>query len=347
MISEPMSVHEISSSRGRGEFLGVVVRGVSWPRSLVLILLASLVTALVILVVVFGALAIGLRGAHLGILCFVIFVGLIAAIVLVHRRRTKRAVGKIVDGFDRATLADVFRSHFSRGFVQDYVPAGKMLARALAGTDRRGLIIRITRKEPVAIAPFPDVFEAMAIDEAGAGFAELECCDEPVLGNDDGATNDTLIPGRLKRNFKLNGGWASLVILPFVLIPHIVESWQAGRPTIGLIIWGVFIGLVFVASDRYSQFVFVQRQLLMVPGGLLVRRAKWWDRQWNLSLLRCSECVLVVARSQNRSAWRVFVAGGEAFESFHATERELHVFLRAWTSEHDPPALERLSDLVG
>ena len=87
------------------------------------------------------------------------------------------------------------------------------------------------------------------------------------------------------------------------------------------------------------------KQHLAVPGGLVVRKARWQRGTWQVHLFDSRDSVLCVYR-EDKHKWRLTVADAETCESTEATKREVDLLLGGWLSPLPPPAVEHLTDLA-
>ncbi|HUU85792.1 MAG TPA: hypothetical protein VM243_20030, partial [Phycisphaerae bacterium] len=91
-----------------------------------------------------------------------------------------------------------------------------------------------------------------------------------------------------------------------------------------------------------------RRQWLIVPGGLVLRRATLFGPGWQVRLFDRRRSVLFVhcMESQGHAPWRLSVADADGLERTSATRAEIDLVLRGWLSPHHPPPPDRLTDLT-
>ena len=87
-----------------------------------------------------------------------------------------------------------------------------------------------------------------------------------------------------------------------------------------------------------------RRQWLLVPGGLVLRKARWTGGAWRIHLYRRRSSVLLV-QQMHRDKWMLCVADAETSDATRLTKTEAHVALSCWLSPLPPPPAERLRDL--
>ncbi len=86
-------------------------------------------------------------------------------------------------------------------------------------------------------------------------------------------------------------------------------------------------------------------QWLLVPGGVLVRKAVRRSTRSRLHLFDRRRSTLCLSQYR-RQRWLVVAADAEECEQTLATDREAHFLLRAWLSPLEPPPADRLTDLT-
>ena len=112
-----------------------------------------------------------------------------------------------------------------------------------------------------------------------------------------------------------------------------------------LLYLGIFAGVVLVgAAGAWAGAWSWRRQWLLVPGGLVLRKARWTGGAWRIHLYRRRSSVLLV-KQMNRDQWMLCVADAEASDATRLTKTEAHVALSSWLSPIPPPPAERLRDL--
>ena len=89
------------------------------------------------------------------------------------------------------------------------------------------------------------------------------------------------------------------------------------------------------------------KQWLAVPGGIIIRKPRGIGSRSSLHLMRRSNSLILATRKLTDAFWRVTISDGKLTAARTMSNNELVVTLRAWTSELEPPALERLTDWVG
>lgn len=229
------------------------------------------------------------------------------------------------------------------------------LARALVSHGRMGETVRCCLEHSAApIEPLTVPFEAKPLDEADPSFADFRSALSTT--STDGATHDFnekdgLLNApdirRIRKNVALTGGWIIPLGFMPILIFVAIYAYTAGvgKASTFALPFGFFAILLamtlFSTRGAWSSRV----QWFVVPGGALVRRARFRDRKWRLHLFDPRTSVLVVHQS-TRQRWHVYVVDEHRSESTVVTKNEADILLRGWLSPLEPPPIERLSDLA-
>jgi hypothetical protein len=194
--------------------------------------------------------------------------------------------------------------------------------------------------QPADIAPLSVPIEPQPLNEATSAMII-----DRSQGTDAMPANpaDAGLKRHIHPNVILRGGYAIMILFLIYWAMAALESWQQGRLKPALFAWtaGLLILLFLPINARLIGGV----QWLVVPGGVLVRRAGWREGGWKLRLFRPDRSVLCAARHRKRR-WGVDISDAERCESTVATQAEVEFLLSAWLSPLPPPPLERLSDLV-
>ncbi len=310
---------------------------------LVTFFILTLQTELMLSGTVTGGLWIGITG----VLGLVLFVAI--------RSDSRRQIDQLVHGAKPSELVNSFPRAYYRSFPGSPDYDLRSLARGVLESSGPGTVIRVTQSDCTSIAPFQCAFEAQPLDEGEAGFVGLEQSADARPKSDaeaNGANRTDRLPphqastfNRLLRNVKLNGGWVIVLIVFLNLVVQLVASWNLGYLTTSTKVLIALVVVAFIGTENSIRIS--QRELFIVPGGLLVRRARRWSQRWEVTVFACSASVMVCREPPTRAAWRVAVATRDCAEVFPATEREVSLLLRAWTSPLEPPSIDRLGDLVG
>ncbi len=275
-------------------------------------------------------------------------VGVLVGLAM-HRARVERKE-EIRGAFvDSSTPSEVMASMMSMLREHEWMRSSSFdatVAEAIWEGGARGIIVRaVTKRELWNIDPIANWFEAAELDEASPGFDVLAGVEREADDADEvsGAMGDRVVPRRMMRNVRMAGGWVSFVIPGLFFVRELVECVQTRQATVMLAVFGL-LSLLTIFGGRFSTLY--PEQWLVVPGGILLRRPARGRESWMIARLVRDECVLF-ARQTDGQSWIVYVSDGQETHEEHVTEEEVKVLLRAWTSPHEPPALERLSDLAG
>lgn len=269
---------------------------------------------------------------------FAIFViclaGIVGAFVRYCRRVRAHAMKR------RRLDAESFAMEFMRLF-----PAGAYdrsvnvrLVKALCEMGLVGDAFRYVRSRDYApIVPIAHAFEPRALDEADAGFQELEA----GIGGAR-AEREVSSPFRLwKRNFALAGGVGPWVTLGFLTLLLVLDTVVSGRPSSPVALVFALV-LVSVVAPRGLTSPF--RQWLVVPGGVFVRRSGLFGRRWKTHLLEGAQSVLLVRPIRGGPRWLACVADAETSEAEVLTRSEVDLLLAAWICPHPPPSPAHLAE---
>ena len=227
-----------------------------------------------------------------------------------------------------------------------------VMTRAMGKIGRIGNTYQLWWKaEPDPVEPLTMTFEPRLLDEADVGFDELAMAtaSEPGAARANapeasGLREDVLDMRRVQRNFKLMGwaGWIILCGLSIYLVGSGIDSVQRHTMT-----WQFSLGvcclLLFLFAPRQTGW-FATNHWLLVPGGVLHRKAKSRDRKVTLHLFDRRRSIMTIYQLRNRS-WLLTVADAEASQTTSITDRERQLLLRAWLSPVAPPPVEQLVDL--
>lgn len=101
-----------------------------------------------------------------------------------------------------------------------------------------------------------------------------------------------------------------------------------------LIVWPIAIAVSLLRLWR-------RRQWLIVPGGVVIRTALWYEPNWRLTRIAARDGVLVYWREA-----RLLIVANTAGDAYVAPAMADtgEIAVRAWRSPLEPPPIERLSD---
>ncbi|MFN0134602.1 MAG: hypothetical protein ACKVS9_00620 [Phycisphaerae bacterium] len=218
-----------------------------------------------------------------------------------------------------------------------------MFTKYLARAGVFDVVVRVARPRSLtAIEPFTHVFEPQPIDEAHPTFRDLtatsDAADESMTGSDREMTR------RLKRNVTLNGGWVALSIFSVFFVVYLIDSLRKGQPQPMLYFWGGML-LMFVIAPG-ARLVSTGRQWLAVPGGIVLRKARWRGG-WRLHRLTSERSFMLVTRAPFQEIWFATISDGLVTTRLQFTRDEMAFVLRCWLSPLEPPPLDRLGELQG
>ncbi|MBN2561983.1 MAG: hypothetical protein JXQ75_13745 [Phycisphaerae bacterium] len=230
-------------------------------------------------------------------------------------------------------------------------PVSEMVRR-LALVGRVGETIRLAWSGTLeAVEPLGVAFDPRPLDQANPAFEEIDSAFAPV-GEEDHSPHseprptqrdDVLAVRRIRRNVSLKGGWIAVGILAVFFLGAVWESYKQRTMTWGVPFWGAL--LVLASYGPVTGGFFGTQQWFVVPGGLVVRKARWRDRTSRVHLFERRTSVLCVNQVRRR-VWIVTAADADAYETTVGTKKEIDLLLRAWLSPLSPPSAERLTDLT-
>lgn len=192
--------------------------------------------------------------------------------------------------------------------------------------------LAIAGKQPESnLAPLEQPFEPQLLNETASEMIRATA-----------AAEGRRVAGQLGRNLALKGGLVALLaIVPQFLIAAI-DAVERRRITTRLAFLGLAVILAIVIPVGFRPLS--PRQWLVVPGGLLLRRAKGGSEKWNVQMFDRERSVLLVMSTRHKNA-RMLLTAGSTVEQMLLTRLEAEFLLRAWISPVKPPADELLREL--
>lgn len=214
------------------------------------------------------------------------------------------------------------------------------------GFKSRPIIVHWTLLPPPSQPPLTVPFEPIPLDEADHAFLALEDgfseatptpeCSPPR------STKDELTIRRLRKTYLYTGMWFLAAGSGFFLV----------FMTIGSLILGQFEPMIL-----FYAFALLMTSLplllggaigpawLLVPGGLVLRKARKRKMATDVHLFRPAETTLLI-RPLNKRLWLMIVSDEKEFGTAQISDRELTMLLRAWRSPLPPPSPQKLIDLT-
>ncbi len=272
--------------------------------------------------------------------CLGLFIG---GTIFIAPLRSQHARAEMLAG----VFAECFAPNTAESVLEDAVrrrPAFtdfsifRHLARNLADSGRRNIVLRLSRSDPVPdVTPIEDSFEARVLDDSDPAFEELY---HAATGADDDRdprhlSGDQPLAKRLRRLLKSNGGsWLFCVMMIGVIICLVGELSSGGRlSSMSYVFIGVVMLSVFVPSPRAPWHI--------VPGGVYVGR-RWRSSQL---IFKRIECVTVLVETSGRGCWMHIFNGREKCEMLF-TRKEADLLLRGWLSPAPTPEVGQVERLV-
>ena len=272
-------------------------------------------------------------------------IGLLVFLLNFHRNRRAR---------NRAWLAslqlvplgsaDFVRVVVERSRKGGAVASVREALQVLLAHGQHGTTIRAgALADRVRPAPLTFPFEPQPLNEALSTLMDAQARAQAAGEPDRPPTGpqSSFIAQLVQRNVALNGGrlLIALFALSWVTSLHEAISKRELSPYFIFITLALPLMLFWPNGPRW-----LSRQWFLVPGGLVLRRAPWFQRHWTLHLFNRQTSVLLVGRL-HRQRWGLFVADNTRNDYALITEDEAQFVLRAWLSPLPPPPLDRLADL--
>lgn len=258
--------------------------------------------------------------------------------IAVHLRGN-RAARRALTVQPGSSVPDAALRLFGRGEVAPYEVLSAGLAEHLVRAGHRDLTLRVAAPPQLFdVISIPVQFEPRLLDESDASLMQLAAA-SGVVPTD----RRDLEPGR-RATLRRTRRTVIRALLATVLIGLLgVQSSLAIRQS-GSVRELAAPALLFVLliGGLYAGSLIGQRETLVVPGGLLIRRPVRGG--WALRLFRRRESVLLATPAGSNS-WRVIVADRLGVEDLRPSRVEARILLAAWTSPHEPRGEEAYSDL--
>lgn len=312
---------------------------------------------LIIVIILVGAVS-GLVAAWIGVSRPACFIGagllmplLIMVSAQIGEQAMRRRLRSAAEDNKRDPMLAISEAVARQAFWPSRSSPLSEMAKLLVRRGRLGETVRMQRKGEFApVQPLTVVFEPRLLDESDSAFAELEAattCQPAAAGGASLAApidrDDSTMLRHVKRNLKLRGGWAFVVMFATFLLRSAWESYQRGAITWELPFWAAMTLLFLIGPDR--GVLSGRAQWLLAPGGLLVRKAVRRSTRSQLHLFDRRRSVLCMSQHRQKR-WLVVVADTEACELTLTTDREADFLLRAWLSPLQPPPPDRLTDFT-
>ncbi|MBI4716434.1 MAG: hypothetical protein HY763_01395 [Planctomycetes bacterium] len=293
-----------------------------------------------------------LRGLRIPEFAYPLYGVLVAFCVLVVERAVRRRQAARWEAL-LAERAEVTNRDLLLGTTATLLPfrsftQGLELARSLVRYGRVGVSLRACPAEFIGpIAPFTVPFEPELLNEAEAA--------ETLPPPPEDAASEHATPGRhaarrgvglrrVRRNVQLHGGWLLVALFGSIFVMEAWDSYSHDRITPGLVVATIVLTLV-LTSFGGPMSVTGRDQWFLVPGGMVRRSAKPFNRRPRLHLFERATSALVLYYLAG-TRWLAAVADAGDSASAMITQAETVLLLRAWLSPLPPPPVQRLSDLA-
>lgn len=233
----------------------------------------------------------------------------------------------------------------SGSYSVSFESAVLQIMKELSAQGRAGLVVRFhTPDSLLQVNPYVTPFEPCPLGLNSAATAELENAE---TGRDAIDGNHNTIPNTSFRTrhpiswlvFAIAVKFAPLLFF-FVIQPlsrvvstGIISRWDLFT----ILIVPLIVGAIGLRPSRK------QIQYFAVPGGVLVRTARWWDEKAKLRVMTRSSCVLGIVVEQDSLTY-VIIADTVREEQLLLNSSAVTVLLRAWLSPLPPPDVSKLVD---
>ena len=214
------------------------------------------------------------------------------------------------------------------------------------GFKSRPVIMHWILPPPPSQPPLTVPFEPIPLDEANHAFHALEEGDSELRNAMDPSarrlTRDELTIRRLRKTYLYSSGWVAMIVFGSLLIITGVVS-LLSRKFEPMLIFFAF--MLLMASLPLLLGGAIGPAWLLVPGGLVLRKARKRKMATDVHLFRPAETSLLI-RPLNKRLWQMIVSDEIEFGIAKISDRELTMLLRAWRSPLPPPSPEKLVDLT-
>ncbi len=211
----------------------------------------------------------------------------------------------------------------------------KKIAQQLVRCEHQGFVVRVFKKNVTPFGhPLDNPFEPMPLDESSEAFIEAETL--PLAVPASGS--------KLRRNIRFGGGWVMVILFGITTIFAALGSFRSGKISPQAIQF-LLMMLVPILGIGGRGAWRTNRQWLLVPSGIVVRKAGMFKKKWFLHLFQRADSALFV-RQNSKQIWSATVADGNSWATVQMTTRESFMLLRTWLSPLPTPPLEQLSDLT-
>ena len=343
-----------------------------WPRMIAWSLLLVIVATVVAIGVALGLMRLisGARLTSFGLIAGLVIgngtmlIGLVIAWYFDRRAKMRRFLHDLTTDKIGARVRQLVDKRKLDLFAADT----RMFARRLAAAGFTGIVVRIApSKRLTPIHPIVDVFEPQTIDEAQAGFHDMmrDAGGEAPAGagshggvpraanarhgaGDASGVSATTVGDqdllrRLRRNVTLNGGWVALSGFLLLFGWGVYASLRRGSFDTITVFAGVMI-LLWLALPG-ARVLTGGRQWLAMPGGVLLRIARW-SGGWRLVRFTPANSMLLLSRAPFQEIWFATISDGKQTTRQQFTRAEAEFVLRAWFSPIEPPPMEHLTELA-
>ncbi len=226
----------------------------------------------------------------------------------------------------------------------------RTIVRVFTANGRSGLTFRFCPlKLREDVRPIEHSFEPLPLDEVSITFVGLESDSRDVAEADsvklDASrwSDSSVARKRLRRNVILGGGWGIVIVFGINLAIAVVEAIANRKISSSVVLWTIWFLLIFLGVNSRGA-TRGNRQWLLVPGGIVSRRAKSFQGRWDLHFYKRANSVMAL-HGRSRHIWHAHVADSTGYQFARLTAREAHMLLRGWLSPIESPSRDHLSDL--
>ena len=195
------------------------------------------------------------------------------------------------------------------------------------------ITLRISRKTPESVTPIVTPFEPVRLGDVTG-----TCLDDAFNPARTSAQRWGLLRKAASRPPPLSYTIGLIIWLAFCL-----SLFRGGNVELHTIITFVMIASVLLVAVLA---VIRNTDILLVPGGIILRRSDFGQSSWRFHLFARTQSILIARRSETiQAGWEVRVADAEQSDTFSIPGGDLTPLLRAWLSPLAPPEIDKMSDL--
>lgn len=277
-------------------------------------------------------------GSFIFIMLVAIFISFLLGILpWWQKRRARKIAERIFEDDPNAPLPVAIKRMRAKAPYLSQCAGEVQMAILLAQvTHEVNYIVRMAPEKSFWRVNATDVdFEPRPLNESDATFNELAEATAAEADHDAGfrfTRPDDLPLRALRRNIWLKGGYLSLIITFLFWFRSAYDFYQTGSPDFFFFLWSFFF-----ASKLFAPATGGLRSAnwYLIPRGILIDQRNL-DPETPYFMADRLDASLVL-HQQSKRMWNVHVAATHGSGSITATNREVEMLLRCWTSKVNPP----------